>query len=67
MEEKKIKKINVVNEDKLEEVAGGRAYNEKWVCPQCGYVIYLTHRNANFEISDHLYTHGWVGYGVDYD
>jgi len=47
-------------------VAGGRAYNEEWVCPKCGYVIYLTHYNANFGVQEHLETHGFVGYGVDY-
>lgn len=66
MKENKVKKINIVDENELKDVAGGRAYNEEWVCPKCGYVIYLTHYNANFAVSDHLHTHGWIGYGIDY-
>jgi hypothetical protein len=29
MKENKVKKINIVNENELKDVAGGRAYNEK--------------------------------------
>ena len=37
-----------------------------WECPKCGYVLYLTHYNANFGVQQHLETHGFVCYGVDY-
>lgn len=53
----------MIDESKLEEVAGGRSYNEQWVCPECGYVLYLTHYNANFKIREHLDKHGWGPYG----
>lgn len=67
MKDNKPKKINMIDNDKLEEVAGGRAYNEEWVCPDCGYVIYLTHYNANFKVREHMETHGFVAYGVRKD
>ena len=38
MKENKVKKINIVDENELKDVNGGRAYNEEWVCPKCGYV-----------------------------
>ena len=66
MKENKVKKIEILDANELEDVAGGRAYNEAWECPKCGYVIYLTHYNANFGVQQHLETHGFVGYGVDY-
>ena len=56
-----------LNKEELKEVTGGITMeDEEWVCPKCGYVIYLTHYNANFGVQEHLETHGFVGYGVDY-
>ena len=66
MKENKAKKIEIVDVNELKDVAGGRAYNEAWECPKCGYVIHLTHYNANFGVQQHLETHGFVCYGVDY-
>ena len=43
-----------------------RINNEAWECPKCGHVLYLTHYNANFGVQQHLETHGFVCYGVDY-
>ena len=61
MKENKVKKINIVDENELKDVAGGLAYNEEWECPRCGCVIYLRYDNDNFGIQEHLETH----YGED--
>ena len=37
MKENKVKKIEILDANELEDVAGGRAYNEAWECPKCGY------------------------------
>ena len=58
MKENKIKKINIVNDDELEEVAGGAARYEEWICPECGFLIIKSHYNIAFAIPEHLRTHG---------
>lgn len=38
----KDRKDNLLNDEELDDVAGGRASNESWTCPRCGQMIFCT-------------------------
>ena len=38
----KDRKDNLLNDEELDDVAGGRASNEYWTCPRCGQIIFNT-------------------------
>lgn len=66
MKDNKVKKINIIDENELKDVAGGFAFNEEWwECPRCGYVIILTHDNDYSKVQEHLETH--VDHGEVYN
>ena len=38
----KDRKDNLLNDEEIDDVAGGRASNEYWTCPRCGQIVFCT-------------------------
>ena len=51
------KKVNLLNDDELDNVSGGRASNESWKCPRCNQIIFNTRHMFQIKIDEHKKWH----------
>ena len=51
------KKVNLLNDDELDTVSGGRASNESWTCPRCGQIVFCTKHLFYSKIEEHQRWH----------
>ena len=47
----KDRKDNLLNDEELDDAAGGRASNEYWTCPRCGQIIFNTRHQIITSVS----------------
>ena len=62
MEENKMQKLNAINDEDLENVAGGRGYEPNADCKNVSYKFGLrcTHPNCTFKTSIHIGAHSLI-------
>ena len=53
----KDRKDNLLNDEELDDVAGGRASNEYWTCPRCGQIVFCTKHLFYSKIEEHQRWH----------
>ena len=53
----KDRKDNLLNDEELDDVAGGRASNEYWECPRCGQIVTNTKHSFQSKIQEHQRWH----------
>ena len=56
----KDRKDNLLNEEELDDVAGGRASNESWTCPRCGQMVFATKFGFDSKIKEHQRWHAEI-------
>ena len=54
------KKVNLLNDEELDDVAGGRASNEYWECPRCGQLVFCTKHSFDSKIREHQRWHAEI-------